>query len=450
VLERREDYSAVVDLLERRVDLTDDSAERIEILRRLARVYERRLDLIDEAVAVLRRILEISPSLDTAAEEGGRRTGAYGELERLFSRAERWHELVELHEQAAAAAADQGAATAEVRHLAAAADVWEGPLENPEAAGEILEKILEREPEFVPALTRLARIYERGAAWDRCSEILEQALALGPTGTDAAELHVRRGEVALASTGDVEAAALAFRSALDHDRSFLPAIDALAAHGRETEDRALLAEMLGRRYQHVEAGPERRALAIELAELYTRWLGQPEAMTAVLEEEAREAPDDPEVLGALADAYSAARRFGDAAPIYSKLAETAKKSRRMKDVARYRVKAAELLEEQGDIEGAQAAYEEAFRIDPTNVGTMAGLGRIYLSSSEWEKARRVYRSMVLQSLEPDIGITKADVYYNLGYIHAQLGEINKARGMMQRGLELDPDHERIIQALAAL
>ena len=62
----------------------------------------------------------------------------------------------------------------------------------------------------------------------------------------------------------------------------------------------------------------------------------------------------------------------------------------------------------------------------------------------------VYRSMVLQTIDADLGITKADVYYNLGYIHAQLGEINKAKGMMQRGLELDPEHARIKQALAAL
>ena len=45
--------------------------------------------------------------------------------------------------------------------LARAADVWESQLDNPDAAGEILEKILKREPGSVAALTRLSKIYER-------------------------------------------------------------------------------------------------------------------------------------------------------------------------------------------------------------------------------------------------------------------------------------------------
>ena len=49
-----------------------------------------------------------------------------------------------------------------------------------------------------------------------------------------------------------------------------------------------------------------------------------------------------------------------------------------------------------------------------------------------------------------MGITKAGVYYNLGYIHVQLSEPKKARGMFQRGLELEPDNEHIRQALGAL
>ena len=80
--------------------------------------------------------------------------------------------------------------------LARAAGDWEGQLNNPDAAGEILEKILRREPGSVAALTRLSKNYERSGDWDKCKATLEQALKLAPTGRDAADLFFRLGEVA--------------------------------------------------------------------------------------------------------------------------------------------------------------------------------------------------------------------------------------------------------------
>jgi hypothetical protein len=56
--------------------------------------------------------------------------------------------------------------------------------------------------------------------------------------------------------------------------------------------------------------------------------------------------------------------------------------------------------------------------------------------------------MLLQNLDPSLGVTKADVYLQLGQIHAQLGEGPKAKGMYERGLELDPQHARLREALA--
>jgi tetratricopeptide (TPR) repeat protein len=81
---------------------------------------------------------------------------------------------------------------------------------------------------------------------------------------------------------------------------------------------------------------------------------------------------------------------------------------------------------------------------------MAGLGRLAMAQRDWEKARRVYRSLVLQNLDADAGVTKPDVYYSLGIIHVELGEAPKAKGMFQRGLEIDPHDQRLKDALAGL
>src|SRR6185295_5027175 len=146
---------------------------------------------------------------------------AYASLERLLAAAGRWHDLVELLERLAELDATLGDGTAEIAALARAADVWESQLDNPEAAGEILEKILAREPGSVAALTRLSKIYERSGDWDKCKATLEQALKLSPTGRDAADLFFRLGEVARVgfdqSSSDTQTAMQHYQQALKHD-----------------------------------------------------------------------------------------------------------------------------------------------------------------------------------------------------------------------------------------
>jgi Flp pilus assembly protein TadD len=122
----------------------------------------------------------------------------------------------------------------------------------------------------------------------------------------------------------------------------------------------------------------------------------------------------------------------------------------MKDVARFRQRQGGILEARGDRAGALTAYEEALRVNPTDVTTMTGLGRLYFAAGDWEKARKIYQSLVLQSVDADAGMTKAEVYWALGKIHLQLGQPPKAKSMFQRGLEIEPHNTKLREALSAL
>jgi tetratricopeptide (TPR) repeat protein len=96
------------------------------------------------------------------------------------------------------------------------------------------------------------------------------------------------------------------------------------------------------------------------------------------------------------------------------------------------------------------AYEEALRVNPTDVTTMTGLGRLYFAGEDWEKARKIYQSLVLQNVDVDAGVTKAEVYWALGKIHLKLGQPPKARSMFQRGLEIEPHNPKLKEALSSL
>jgi tetratricopeptide (TPR) repeat protein len=445
VHKRRGDWQAVQDVLTRRLDFSDSDSDRVAIYLRMARVAEVERGLTDNATSYLQQVLDIDGGNDAA----------YGELERLLVAADRWHELVDLYQRRADLAGDSGNAEEEVRALALAADVWEVRLDDADAAGEILEKILERRPDFVPALTRLARIYEAAEEWDRSSEVLEKALALGPRGSDAADLHVRLGAAARRKAeeegGEGEGGAMEhFLEALRHDPGHTEAIAAAEEVAREREDWVMVADLMGRRLSAASAPDDKLDLALALAELWGERLDQPSRAVPLLEEAARLRPDDARALAPLADIYLAAGRHDDAAPLYEKLASEAKKARQMKNVARYRQRLGQLYRAGGDADRALGAYEEAFRIDPTSAATMVGLGEIYVERKDWDKARRVYRSLVLQNLDASHGMSKGEVYHRLGVIHSELGERDKAKGMFQRALEVEPGNQTYKQALDQL
>ena len=434
------DWMAVQDLLARRLDLARSTADKTAVLGRMAELAERERGAVDDAIAHWYAVLDLDNALQPA----------YEQLERLLAKSQRWHDLVEVLGRRADVYGTLGDDDAELRTLARAADIWEGPLDNPDEAGEILEKILRREPSSVAALTRLARIHERTGDRAKATEVLQRALALGPTGQDAADLFFRLGEIA-SGEGDLDTARAHYRQALQHDGGHAGAVAALEKVAREARDWTLVADMLERRAAAIAAGGggDGIAVAIELATVHGR-LGQPAAALPALERAAAAAPGDARVLAPLADLYVAAGQLDRAAPIVEKLADEARAGKRMKDVARYRQRQGTILEAKGDAAGAMAAYEDAFKIAPTDVPTMAGLGRLAMATRDWEKARRVYRALVLQNLDDNAGVTKAGVYLALGQIHAELGEGPKAKGMFQRGLELEPTNQQLKDALARL
>ncbi|HEU4728061.1 MAG TPA: tetratricopeptide repeat protein, partial [Kofleriaceae bacterium] len=436
---RAGDWMAISDIQTRRLALASSRWDQVAIHAEMAKLAEDKRDSIDDAIASWYAALDVDSSYLTG----------YAQLERLLARGERWHDLVELLDRLADVHATLGDSAAEIAALARAADVWESKLDNPDAAGEILEKILAREPGSVAALTRLSKIYERAGDWDRCKAALEQALKLSPTGRDAADLFFRLGEVARIVDADADTAIQDFQQALKHDPSHAAAVDALEKLARERRDAPLLADMLQRRVATITAPAERVALLVELAELERR-ANRPDAALAALARAAADAPGDPRVLAPLADLYFVTGRLDEAAPIYDRLAEDAKAARRMKDVARFRQRQGGILEARGDRPAALAAYEEALRVNPTDVTTMTGLGRLYFAAEDWEKARKIYQSLVLQNVDADAGVTKAEVYWALGKIHLKLGQPPKAKSMFQRGLEIEPHNPKLREALSSL
>ena len=92
------------------------------------------------------------------------------------------------------------------------------------------------------------------------------------------------------------------------------------------------------------------------------------------------------------------------------------------------------MEQVGRIESANNAYSTALRRWPDNLLAQTGLGNSAYAMGEFVVAESAYRSALV--IDPQ----KAEVWNNLAYVLAQLGQHESSMDAIDRALELDPDN----------
>jgi tetratricopeptide (TPR) repeat protein len=103
-----------------------------------------------------------------------------------------------------------------------------------------------------------------------------------------------------------------------------------------------------------------------------------------------------------------------------------------------------VLQRLGRNEAAIDENEKAVRIDPMFTRALIELGRLYHQTDRRDDAT----TRLEQAIEA--GAEYADVYYLLGNLYRDKGEITLARSAYRRALDINTGYEEARQALAAL
>ena len=148
-------------------------------------------------------------------------------------------------------------------------------------------------------------------------------------------------------------------------------------------------------------------------------------------------PLDRDLLLSLGDAYNAAGRGREAAQILEKVIASFG-NRRTKELATYHHRLARALSQLGEKDVALAQLDMAFKIDPGSVSVLRDLGVLAFETNDLDRAQKTFRALLLQRLEPNVGISKAEVFYYLGEISVKQGDKAKAVQMFERAVENDP------------
>jgi golgin subfamily B member 1 len=479
-------------LLLRLIDVAPTQSERASLRLELSKLQSDKFQSKDEAIETLRAILDEDASHPEAVLT----------LSQLYEKTGRDAELAELLKVQLDAARDRVDVSAELATLLRLGELQEGRLDDATAAQEAYESVLERDPGHRRALEAIVRIAGQREDWERAAgalaklvelasnaegvpwaiklaearektgdsdgvqEALQKGLALEPANAGLrAMLRQRweRGEnwteLAELLVGDADSIAAAnpglkvlppepppmrrSMASISPDAPSPPrrTMPSISPEGLPPMRRSLASIPPGGSAPPPPSVPgpilEQVKLLKAAAEIHLVRRKVPADAIPVLERAAQLVPHDRDLLLTLCDAYNAAQRGRDAAQVLERVIASFG-NRRTKELALYHHRLASALAQLGDKDVALAQLDMAFKIDPGSVTVLKDLGVLAFETNDLDRAQKTFRALLLQRLEPNVGISKGEVFYYLGEISAKQGDRAKAVQMFERAIENDP------------
>ena len=456
-------------LLEVLIDNASTPAARAEIRLDLAKLQDS-LDSPSDAVITLRAILDEDPT----------HAGAVAALSQLLEKGGHDEDLAELLSSQIERARERGDAASELTLQVRLGDVFENRLKTTPRALATYESVLEREPNHVGALEAVARLAESRDDWARAATALATLLKLAVEGGPAGVALALRLASARSRTGDGAGVESALRHALEIDPTNAAARDQLRDLFERTKNYAELATLLVSDAdlvlkEHPEAGELPVTIAVpaqvvgarasmrpvsmpplepptvhvaeivrllrRAAEIHLNDRTSPAEAVPLLERASLLVPKDRELLLLLCDAYTASHRERDAAQVLEKVIASFG-AKRTKELSIYHHRLGRTLASLGDKDVALAQFDLAFKIDPGSVSVLKDLGVLALETNDLDRAQKTFRALLLQRLDPSVGISKGEVFFYLGEISAKQGDKVKAVQMLERAIENEPSLDR--------
>ena len=267
--EREGNQTEVAETLRKQLRAAKEKVEKLNLLRKLAQLYDERLHDLEGIEWACGEILEQLPGdrdalrrLEAAFERGGEATE------------ERLVEILEQHANAAATPAER----IPLLHRLAAIYERRG---DAAAAADRLERIVKLDKHDHKALEALGRIEAQLEKWPEAAAAMERTLQRVPAGPEGVEPWKRFARIVDGKLGDTMRAARAWKEVIERRPTDKEALEGLTRLARARGDWALLDDVLARRQAHAD-GDEAVAVALERAQLADERLKNPERAIEIL------------------------------------------------------------------------------------------------------------------------------------------------------------------------
>ncbi|MEN9581813.1 MAG: hypothetical protein RJA70_4822, partial [Pseudomonadota bacterium] len=427
-------WEALIEAYLARLDHIEELSLRSDLWRRMARVFEERLEDSEQAFVALDQAFKEDFHDDATADYLGRMAQATG----------RWKDLIGDTQQLLAA---QSEPRDRIR-LCLRLGKWYGEdLGLMDYANAYYQQVAELDPGNVQVRRQMANIYRLAGNWPQAGETLRQAEQAAVKNEDRKMIYVDLGELLRKHMGEIDQSVVYYKRALGVDAHLIPALDALQEIYSGRQEYSELALILKRK---VEALSEPEALAatrLHLAELYEHQLRDLERASEVY-------GGVVEVDGTNIVALRGLERVNEALQRWPSLVEVLEKQLHGVQSERERVevllKLARIQEEQFlKAETAAQRLEQALEINITEKRAYEALARCYRRMKRWEDLVHTYERQINEAAEHD---DKVRLYAEIGHVHAdETGDVEQAIMAYQSIVDdLDENNLTALDALAKL
>lgn len=425
-------WEPLIELYLGRLDTREETADKTELLRRIASVFEEKLEDKNQALDALINAL--------GEDFHDPKTSKY--LERMAQATGRWGEVIQTANNWLQAQTEPHQKIRLSLHLAK----WYGDdLGHPEYAQPYYAQIVALDPNNVGALRQMGQLYRKNGNWQQLGATLTRALDVAVSDTDRKEIQTELGELLDSQMSQTDQAVTYFHRALEVDPQFIPAIENLeriyAARGENKQ----LVDVLTRKVAALDEPSEIAATKLRIGALNEQMQDTQRAAQTYREVIEIE-PTNLQGLRGLARVYEALEQWPELVKVLEGELEVVTTERERIDIL---MQLAHIHEEQfrkPDI--ASARLEQVLEIDPNHEEAYFALERCYRKLRQWVELINVYERHISATLDRK---TKVDLYAAIAQVYAdEIEDTDKAIDAYRNIVDLDDTNLPALEALSKL
>ncbi len=305
------------------------------------------------------------------------------------------------------------------------------------------KQALEVDPHFAPAHDALEKIYEeRGQHQDLARTLAQKIPGLSePEAIRATKL--RAAAVNESSLGNAAEAARFYREVLDEDAGSLEAMRGLERTYAQIGEWPEYVRVVEMQLDVAASERDRIDALYKIAKVQEEQFLKADVQATRLEQILEIDPNHEEALEGLARAYARLRQWHDLVNTYERHIQATMD--RSKKIELYRHIALVYADHLEDADRAIDAYRNITDIDDTDVAALDALSKLY--EKQGDVASAIESMTRVADLTAD-GAQRVDMYYRIGKaLDEKLGDRGQAESRYEMALDLDPAH---LPTLAAL
>ena len=399
---------------------------------RNAAVLERQANDVDGAIAAYQQVLAHDP---TSAD-------ALAALDRLYRQTQQWEPLTDVLARRARLATDDREF---VRLTLDLASTYDAQLADTGLAIIAYQKVLELEPENLPALRALEGLYEKTSQYDKYLAALEGQLPIAAGDGERISLYERIATTYEERFNDLPRAAEAYERIIEIDPRSYASYHLLARLYQQAGNFEALVETHRKHIAASADDPSRIELYVEMGRIYTTRLRDLDRAIEAYNDALILDPSEPAALEALADIYEQLGEWDHAVRMLDSVLSVAGDARKPELYFRMgRIQAKEL----GEPGAAEASFSRVLALAPDHAKAMQALIELYADRGDWLKAAQM---MTRAESCAQVAVDKVRLLCDAANIQLhKLGAVEQAKQLYAAAIAIDPEYVEAGRPLAGI